>query len=105
MIVHIDDLYGSQLHGDEFDRINRSIQEFLDEADDPICGSSNELNLLWRIGTKRNGFEVDYLTLQFVIAGRDPEKVEFPILSTRGITGASLYARYIRATATVESNA
>lgn len=104
MIIHIDSLYGSRLHGDDFDRINRAIKEFLDAANELICGSSNELNLLWVIGTDMDGFEVDCLTIQFVISGRSPEKVEFPILSTRGITGASLYARYIRATATVESD-
>ena len=101
MIVHIDNLYYERLQPDEYRRITNSIFEFRWQTRHSI-GLQDKTSLLWKIGVNSDGDEVDCLSLQFVVSGRNPEEVEFPILSTRDITGASLYARYIRAKATVK---
>jgi len=93
MTTHIDDLYYERLPRDEYIRMFNSIYEFQNE----IIDHANRTSLLWTIGIDSDGDEVDCLNLQFEFPDRNPSRVDFPIFSIRSITGASLYARYIRA--------
>jgi hypothetical protein len=97
MKIHIDPLYRENLTIVEYDSINAAIVEFLDAAIGLYSIVPSKLSLLWVIGIDSDGDGVDCLSLRFEFPDRNPSRVDFPICNTRGITGASIFARFIRA--------
>jgi len=102
MTIHIDELYRERLQPDEYIRMINSIFEFRWETRQPV-DPPDKTSLLWAIGINSDGDEVDCLSLRFEFPGKNPSSVVFPLVNTRGITSASLFARYITAKATVEA--
>jgi hypothetical protein len=97
MNVFVDRLYQDCLIESEHERLSNAVLECCDAANDLYGNNSDLLHLMWTLGVDRDGDKVDCLSLQFNLDDRSPSSVNFPIINTRRITGATLLVKYMRA--------